>query len=131
MRFLLDTHIWIWSLTDARRLSSPVRAVLARPENELWLSSVSVWEFLTLVRKNRLNIVGNANRWLREALTTTQLREAPVTHAVAMESERLRLPHWDPADRFIAATSRLLEATLITADRRLIEAQGLHVLPNH
>lgn len=130
MRFLLDTHIWIWSLADARRLSSPVRTVLAQPENELWLSSVSVWEFLALVRKNRLSIVGSADRWLREALTTTQLREAPVTHAVAMESERLDLPHWDPADRFIAATSRLLEATLITADRRLIEAQGLDVLAN-
>jgi len=47
-----------------------------------------------------------------------------------MESQRLRLPHWDPADRFIAATSRLLGATLVTADERLIEAKGLSVLAN-
>ena len=47
-----------------------------------------------------------------------------------MESERLLLDHRDPADRFIAATAQVLDATLVTADERLIEAADLKVLAN-
>ncbi len=83
-----------------------------------------------MVRKDRLRVAGDAGRWLTDALTSAPLQEAPITQAVAKESERLRLPHWDPADRFIAATARLLEATLVTADQRLIDAKGLTVLAN-
>jgi PIN domain nuclease of toxin-antitoxin system len=130
MRLLLDTHIWLWSLLDPGKLSRRVSATIGDADNELWLSSVSVWEFLTLVRKGRLTIAGDLDQWLREALQRIPLREAPVTHDVAIESQRVELPHWDPADRFIAATSRLLGARLVTADERLIEAKGLSVLAN-
>ncbi len=130
MRLVLDTHIWLWSLSEPGRLSPRVSAALADTGNELWLSSVSVWEFLTLVRKGRLRVAGDADHWLDAALSRAPLREAPVTHAIAIESQRLQLPHWDPADRFIAATSSLLGATLVTADERLIEAKGLSVLAN-
>lgn len=130
MKLLLDTHIWLWSLVDPGQLSPRVFAAIGDADNELWLSPVSVWEFLTLVRKGRLKVAGDVHEWLTEALQRAPLREAPVTHDVAIESQRLRLPHWDPADRFIAATSRLLGATLVTADERLIEAKGLSVLAN-
>jgi len=130
LRLLLDTHIWIWSLTNPRLLAPKVASALDDRDNELWLSSVSVWEFLALVRKNRLRVEGDAERWLSDALAAAPLREAPITHAVAKESERLSQPHWDPADRFIAATARILDATLISADQRLIDADGLTVLAN-
>jgi PIN domain nuclease of toxin-antitoxin system len=50
--------------------------------------------------------------------------------AVVLESERLALPHRDPADRFIAASARIHGLTLVTADRRLLGAKGLAVLSN-
>ena len=131
MRLLLDTHIWIWSLTDPSRLAPQVRASLGDPDHELWLSSISVWEVLVLVRKKRLRVAGSAQQWVADALARAPLRAAPITHAVAMESERLSLDHWDPADRFIAATATLLDATLVTADARLIAARFLKVLSNH
>jgi PIN domain nuclease of toxin-antitoxin system len=115
---------------DPGQLSRRVSAAINDTDNELWLSSVSVWEFLTLVRKGRVRVAGDIDQWLTEALQRTPLREAPVTHDVAIESQRLHLPHWDPADRFIAATSRLLGASLVTADQRLIKAKGLSVLAN-
>ena len=130
MKLLLDTHIWIWSLSGPDQLKPNVAAALANPANELWLSSISVWEFLVLVRKNRLRIEGEAHAWLARAASRAPIREAPISHAVAIESERLDLDHWDPADRFIAATARVLDATLVTADRRLIAAKGLKVLGN-
>ena len=130
MRLLLDTHIWIWSLTDPRQLTPKVALALEDRDNELWLSSISVWEFLVLVRKNRLRLKGEPQRWLTEALTSSPLREAAITHAVAKESERLNILHGDPADRFIAATARLLDATLVTSDQRLIDAKEFDVLAN-
>jgi PIN domain nuclease of toxin-antitoxin system len=131
VRLLLDTHIWIWGLTEPDRLVPRVRAALNEPNRELWLSSVSVWEFLVLLRKGRLAIEGmDGPRWIAEALRRAPVREAPITHAVAIESERLRLNHWDPADRFIAASARLLDATLVTADERLIQAAEVKTLAN-
>jgi PIN domain nuclease of toxin-antitoxin system len=130
VRLLLDTDIWIWSLTDPSRLAPEVRASLGDPDHDLWLSAISVWEVLVLFRKKRLRAVGSAQQWVADALARAPLREAPVTHAVARESERLALDHWDPADRFIDATAKWLDATLVTADARLIAARCLKVLPN-
>jgi len=54
MRLLLDTHIWISSLLDPAKLSRRVRAELETPDNELWLSPISVWELLILIEKGQL-----------------------------------------------------------------------------
>jgi PIN domain nuclease of toxin-antitoxin system len=131
MRLLLDTHIWIWSLTDPARLKPCVHSALEHRNADLWLSSISVWETLVLIRKGRLRIKDNNGlRWIGEALKRSPLREASVTHEIAIESQSLEVDHWDPADRFIAATARVLDATLVTADERLIAAPTLKVLPN-
>jgi PIN domain nuclease of toxin-antitoxin system len=130
VKYLLDTHIWVWALIEPGRLSSDVRAVLADPDHELWLSSISVWEVLVLARKGRLRLIGDPQRWVDTALSRAPVREAPLTHEIARESERLVLDYWDPADRFIAATSRVIDATLITADLRLIGISDIKVLAN-
>ena len=130
MRLLLDTHIWI-GLTDPARIKPKVRAALVHRNAELWLSSISVWEALVLIRKGRVRVNdGDASRWIGEALKRSPLREAPLTHAIAIESQLLELDYWDPADRFIAATTRILDETLVTADERLISARAFKVLPN-
>ena len=67
---------------------------------------------------------------MAEALGRAPLREATITHAFAIASEQLDLDHSDPADRFIAATAQVLEATLITADKRLIEFADISVMAN-
>jgi PIN domain nuclease of toxin-antitoxin system len=51
MRLLLDTHIWIWSLAEPKRLSRRVQNELRDVNNELWLSPVSTWEALLLHAK--------------------------------------------------------------------------------
>jgi PIN domain nuclease of toxin-antitoxin system len=132
MRLLLDTHIWIWSLTESARLKPKVRAALSHRNADLWLSSISVWEALVLIRKGRLRVKdSDGSRWIGQALKRSPVREAPLTHAIAIESELLTVDHWDPADRFIAATARVLGVTLVTADERLIATGTLKVLPSY
>ncbi len=128
MKLLLDTHIWIWALAAPEKLGERIAAALADRKNELWLSPISLWEFLTLVRKNRLVVEGDPYEWLDRALQRAPMREAAITRQIVIESQRLDLPHWDPADRFIAATARCLGLALVTADRKLTGARGLEVV---
>jgi PIN domain nuclease of toxin-antitoxin system len=107
-----------------------VKRALVSPENEIWLSPISVWEALVLAEKGRLSLEGDAQAWVVRALDRMPVREAPISFDIASESRRLSLSHDDPADRFLAATARVLELTLVTADRRLLKAKGLAVLPN-
>jgi len=130
VRLLLDTHIWVWSVAEPERLSRKVSSTLQSARSELWLSPISVWELLLLVEKGRVRLDRPAEDWIKEALVSSPLRDAPLNREVAIESRRLRLPHEDPADRFIAATARVYELTLITADERLFRIHGLTVLAN-
>lgn len=130
MKYLLDTHIWYWLLVDPARLKADVAACLRRSDNELLLSAVSVWELLVLVRKGRIRVAGGADDWVRAAIARSPVREVPLTSAIAFESERLSLPHWDPADRFIAATAVVADALLVTSDEKLIGHAFLRVLSN-
>ncbi len=130
MRLLLDTHIWLWSLSDLALLSQRVASELTDRRNEIWLSPVSVWEILTLARKGRVVLEGAPESWVREALSKSALREASLNHEIAIRSMTLRLPHWDPADRFIAATAIVYDLTLVTADERLLRCRQYSSLPN-
>ena len=57
MKFLLDTHILIWSVLSPERIASRVRRALADQRNELWISPISVWEALLLLKNKRVKVV--------------------------------------------------------------------------
>jgi PIN domain nuclease of toxin-antitoxin system len=128
LRLLLDTHIWLWSLGEPRRLGRRVRELLRDRNNELWLSPVSTWEALLLNAKGRIRLHGDLAVWLARA--TARLREAPLTHEIVLAAHQLPLPHPDPADRFLAATAQVLGLTLVTADERLLGLGEIKTLAN-
>jgi len=130
VKLLLDTHIWLWSLLEPERLGKGVRKVLASSETELWLSPISVWEFLLLVEKRRIAVRDRPEDWLEEALSKAPMTEAPLTREVAIRSRSLRLPQEDPADRFLAATAQVYDLTLVTDDDDLLKGQGFRKLAN-
>ena len=127
MNLLLDTHIWIWSKLDPGRLGGRAAEELSNANNELWLSSVSVWEALALIQKGRIR-VENPLAWVERA--ADQLREAPLTQEIVRTTFALSLPHADPADRFLAATAKVLKLTLVTADQRLLGVGDISSLAN-
>jgi PIN domain nuclease of toxin-antitoxin system len=117
LNLLLDTHVWIWSQMEPARIGKHLARELSASGNELWLSPVSVWEALTLMRKGRVQ-VDDPIAWVERA--ASQMREAPLTQEIVRTSFALPLSHADPADRFLAATARVLRLTLATADQRLL-----------
>ena len=127
---VLDTHIWIWSHLQPDKLGRKAREAIANPANRLWLSPLSVWEFLLLARRGRLVIRGASSPtdWLDAAMSRAPMIDAPVTRDVALRSRTLRLPHEDPVDRFLAATADVYELTLVTADDELLRGRGYKTL---
>lgn len=128
MKLLLDTHIWLWSLREPSRIAKRVQTILNDPGNELWLSPISTWEALTLHRKNKIRLHIDPVSWV--ARNTIQLREAPLTHEIVVAAHQLQLPHADPADRFLAATAKLLGLTFVTSDENLLGLGDIATLSN-
>jgi PIN domain nuclease of toxin-antitoxin system len=112
------------------RLTQPVRRRLENPASDLYLSPVSIWEAQQLVRRKRLKLKVGFGEWLKDALASAQVQEAPFTFAVAEEAAQIELPHPDPGDLFLAATAVTFDLTLVTADRQLIDCSWLKTLAN-
>jgi PIN domain nuclease of toxin-antitoxin system len=130
VKLLLDTHIWLWSALEPNRLTRRVDKVLRDPANELWLSPVSVGELIVLLRKGRLKLPHDVASWVARTMQELQINEAPLTVEVALAISSLDFRHGDPADHFIAATARVLDLTLVTADDRLLDVPRIRVLAN-
>lgn len=127
MKFLLDTHIWLWGMLEPNRLGPTTQLELRDSANEVWLSPISTWEALLLHAKGRIHLSVDLSEWLAESTKGT--REAPLTHEIALVAQQLPL-HQDPADRFLAATAQVLGLTLVTADERLLGLRNIRTLAN-
>jgi len=122
VRYLLDTHVWVWWHMTPKKLSGRVRSLIRSPRRyeELLLSAVSPWEFAKLLEKGRLGISCDPEAWIREALEMPRLRLVPLSPVVAYRSTVLPPPiHDDPADQIIVATAREENATILTSDERI------------
>jgi PIN domain nuclease of toxin-antitoxin system len=130
VKLLLDTHIWLWSLLEPDRLPRRVAQTLVARDTELWLSPISVWEFLLLAEKRRVSVRGSPRDFVEAALAKVPMHEAPLNLEVALHSRSIQMEHDDPADRFLAATAAVYDLTLVTDDQRLLRGKGFRTLAN-
>ena len=128
MKYLLDTHIWLWSLLEPDRIDDNISEILRNDNNELFISPITIWETLILAEKGRIELRPTHEEWISEAIRRSPVKEAKLSHSIAVKSRLITLPHKDPADRFIAATAWEYDLTLITADKKLREAQQINVV---
>lgn len=125
MSFLLDTHVLIWWFESEPKLSPSHDRILrqASPREPLWVSEISLWEIATLSRLGRVRLRIPLRDWLECATAPPLVRRIGISPAVAAEVATLPPTfHRDPADRIIVASARVLGATLLTQDRRIVEA---------
>jgi len=122
MTALLDTHAWVWWLTEDRRLSSRAKSTITASiaEQDLWISLISVWEVAKKVEKKQLILDRPLDQWLDEAVTRSGLGVRELTRPILVESCALPLPFpGDPADQILVATARHHGAVMITKDRQI------------
>jgi len=127
MRYLLDTHIWLWSLLAPDKLNHNVEEVLRNNDNEFYISPITIWETLILAERGRIELDPTPEEWIVVALERSSVKEAKLSHAIAIKSRSVQLPHKDPADRFIAATAFEYDLTLITVDEKLRKSKEIKI----
>ncbi|MFA4943435.1 MAG: type II toxin-antitoxin system VapC family toxin [Lentisphaeria bacterium] len=131
MKYLLDTHVWVWWNMEPGKLSRKARSVIEKADSysEILLSAISPWEFCKLIEKKRLGISCGAEEWMSQALQMPKLRLVPLTPALVYRSTILPPPfHDDPADQIIVATAREENATIISKDMLIREYQHVRTV---
>ncbi len=121
---LLDTHAWIWYLSQPELISKKAKKTLdkARNNDQLCISSISVWEIAMLVKKNRLQFNIDVEDWIAKSETLPFFKFLPITNRIALKSVSLPEPlHNDPADRIIIATALIEGMPIITKDKKIID----------
>ena len=122
MPTLLDTHAWVWWVSEDRRLSRKARSAVekAQSQDDLWLSLISIWEVAKKVEKKQLVLDRSINQWLDAATLINGLHLWELAQPILVQSCSLPQPfHGDPADQLIVATARHHEALLITKDKKI------------
>jgi PIN domain nuclease of toxin-antitoxin system len=116
MRLLLDTHTFIWAATGDARLSAAALSRLADPQNERFLSTISVYEMAIKIQLRKLDLKRPSKEFVEQTVRRAHIVELPVrtTHSIAI----LNLPpiHKDPFDRLIVATAIEEDLHLVTSD---------------
>ena len=116
MKLLLDTHAFLWWITDDRRLSSAARQAIADPEDELFLSAASAWEMALKSRLGRLKLPGNVEGFISEQMAVNVIQALPIQIRHALRTRDLPNHHQDPFDRMIVSQAQVEGLTVLTGD---------------
>ena len=120
MEALLDTHVVLWWFDNAPKISKRAAAILASPENALYVSAAVAWEIAIKVNAGKLRsaeLIADVSGFLaREGWN-----ELPITLDHAVRAGLLPLHHRDPFDRLLVAQAQALNLPILSADRGLDE----------
>jgi PIN domain nuclease of toxin-antitoxin system len=119
MRLLLDTHAFLWWITDDDRLSQRGGELIADGANDVYFSAASAWEIAIKAGLGRIRLPDEAWAFTPQQLERNAFQALPihVAHAVAV----IALPdvHRDPFDRMLVAQAMTEGLTLVSGDRNL------------
>jgi PIN domain nuclease of toxin-antitoxin system len=119
VKFLVDTHCWLWLHASPRRLSAETLTLLADPANDLLLSAASSWEIAIKYTLGELPLPLPPSQYVPERMAASGTQALPVEHAHALQVAALPAHHRDPFDRLLIAQAQLEKLVLVTVDRQL------------
>jgi PIN domain nuclease of toxin-antitoxin system len=117
MKFLLDTHVLIWSLENNPLLSEEARTAIIDGRNRIFVSAASVWEISIKVKMGKLSVPDN----LAEELEQHRFSKLDIKFTHAHLAGRLPEIHKDPFDRMLIAQAITEQMTIITGDRKILQ----------
>ena len=127
MKLLLDTQVFLWMVGGSDRVPEAVRQLLRSPDNEVWLSAISVWEMAIKQGRDRLTLPAPAAAYAalqrkRHAIGSLPIEEAAVAHLAKIPDV-----HRDPFDRVLVCQAIEHDMTLVSADT-LVQRYPVKVL---
>lgn len=121
VRYLLDTHAFLWMAADPDQLSRRVRKIVRNKNNRLYLSAASGWEIALLEKLNRIKLPDEPQRFIPEAIQRLSVLPIPIGFSTAITAAMLPLIHRDPFDRIIIAEAEKGKLIVITKDKKFVE----------
>ena len=119
MTYLLDTGVWLRSVSREHTIPPDVLAILKMREELFALPAISLWEIGKKVQVGKLPLPKDLPGWFAGALTPNLLL-LPLTPEIVADAMRLPdFPNRDPADELIVATARVHTLSLLTTDTKL------------
>lgn len=101
---LLDTHIFIWLVNNDENLPVNYQKLL-ETEQEKYISVITCWEILLLLKKDRLKLKSHFNEWISKSLNAFNIQVINLDLEIVLAYDSISNFHKDPADNLIAATS--------------------------
>ena len=121
LKYLLDTHAFLWAATDEDRLSiKAARAVATTPYEQLAIADVTLQEIGLLLHSGRVSFNGSPAAVL--GLLLHYVTVLPITLEIALAAPTLALPHGDQFDRIITATAKVHRLPLVTKDANITDS---------
>ena len=119
MKVLLDTHVFLWWITDDPRLSPRARGIIADGANVAFLSAASGWEIAIKAKLGRLRLPDNPEHFILKQLELNAIEVLPVQMSHALHVYALPYHHRDPFDRLLIAQAQLEKLPILTADPQI------------
>lgn len=114
MRLLLDTHTFLWWLSDWGEIDETARDAIADPGNEVFVSGVSGWEIAIKKARGRLVAPDSLGAMVEEK----HFEHLPLTFEHAERAAALPMHHRDPFDRMLVAQAQAEDLVVVTRDER-------------
>ena len=122
--YLLDTHIFLWWISDANRLSKEVFDIISDSSNQIYISSASIWEIAIKESLGKIEIDANLDTIIEEC----GFLELKISAKCANAVKSLPPIHKDPFDRMLIAQAKQWNLTLITIDQFIVKYRDIKVL---
>lgn len=117
MKYLLDTMVWLWSVSVPEKIGEAGLEVLANGEAEIYLSVVSAWEIAIKARLGKYKLPESPDRYVPRKLAGQGIHTLPVGLDHSLKVFNLPLYHADPFDHLLMAQSIVEGMTILTSDR--------------
>lgn len=116
MTLLLDTHAFLWFISEDARLSVRAREAIAHPDHDAFCSDVVAWEIAIKSSLGRLQVPAPLDAWYRAQLESNRLERLPISLEAITGVRTLAWHHRDPFDRLLAATALVEDLVLVSRD---------------
>ncbi len=117
MKLLLDTHIFLWFVSDDQRLREKYRGAICDSANEVYLSVASLWECVIKHSLGKLQLPSNTVDYLTLQRERHGIQSLPIDERCVARLSELPRIHRDPFDRILICQAIQHGFHIVTEDK--------------
>ena len=118
MKYLVDTHLFLWTIVSPKKISQQVRTILLNPELVKYVSIITFWEISLKFSLGKIDLKGVLPDKLPTVATETGFEILNLKLDTASTFHKLsKKDHQDPFDRMLAWQAIREDLVLITRDK--------------